>query len=142
MSEITRPPFASGSLSATPKRVERHILAIDDETPILELLTEYLKTHGYRVSTATHGAAAMRIVETEAPDLIISDLQLEDTDGLHLVEQLRVLLPNVPVILLTGVLFDAPVIEDNLKWKISAYVSKTAPLQTLLQEIRRLLGQP
>jgi len=140
MSNDTRPPFAVGGLSASPKFVERHILAIDDEAPILELLTEYLKVHGYRVSTATNAAAAMRVVEAEAPDLIISDLQLEDTDGLHLVEQLRVLLPSVPVILLTGVLFDTPVIEDNLKWKISAYVSKTAPLQTLLAEIRRLIA--
>jgi DNA-binding NarL/FixJ family response regulator len=65
---------------------------------------------------------------------------LEETDGLHLIEQLRVLLPQTPVILLTGVLFDAQVVEDNLKWKISSYVSKTAPLQSLVQEIRRLIG--
>jgi two-component system OmpR family response regulator len=140
MSHDTRPPFASDRLSVAPKSVERHILAIDDETSILELLTEYLKAHGYRVSTATNAVEAKRLVETQAPDLIISDLQLEDTDGLHLIEQLRVLLPNVPVILLTGVLFDTQVVEDNLKWKISAYVSKTAPLQTLLTEIRRLLA--
>ena len=139
MSNVTRPPFASDSLSVAPKNVERHILAIDDEASILELLTEYLKAHGFRVSTASNATEAKRLVENEAPDLIISDLQLEDTDGLHLIEELRVLMPSVPVILLTGVLFDGPVIEDNLKWKISAYVSKTAPLQTLLAEIRRLL---
>jgi DNA-binding response OmpR family regulator len=122
-----------------PKSVERHILAIDDEASILDLLREYLKAHGYRVTTASNAAEAKRLVETQAPDLIISDLQLEDTDGLHLIGELRVLMPNVPVILLTGVLFDNLVIEDNLKWKVSAYVSKTAPLQTLLAEIRRLL---
>ena len=131
MSNETRPPFASDRLSVAPKNVERHILAIDDETSILDLLSEYLKAHGYRVTTAANAAEAKRLVETQAPDLIISDLQLEDTDGLHLIEELRVLLPSVPVILLTGVLFDNPVIEDNLKWKVSAYVSKTAPLQTL-----------
>lgn len=139
MSNDTRPPFAPASLSVAPKNVERHILAIDDEASILDLLTEYLKTHGYRVTTASNAVEAKRVVETQAPDLIISDLQLEDTDGLHLIEELRVLLPNVPVILLTGVLFDSPVIEDNLKWKVSSYVSKTAPLQTLLGEVRRLL---
>lgn len=117
-----------------------HILAIDDEVPILELLTEYLQGHGYRVSTASNAAAARRIVDSDAPQLILSDLQLEETDGLQLIEQLRATLPNVPVILLTGVLFDAQVVEENLKWKISGYVSKTAPLQTLLLEIRRLIG--
>ena len=118
-----------------------HILAIDDEAPILDLLQEYLKSQGYRVSTAANAAMARHVVDTDPPQLILSDLQLEETDGLQLIEQLRVQLPNVPVILLTGVLFDAQVVEENLKWKISAYVSKTAPLQTLLQEIRRLLAK-
>ncbi len=116
-----------------------HILAIDDEAPILELLHDYLAAQGYRVSTASTAAAARQVVDNDPPNLILSDLQLEETDGLHLIEQLRTQLPNVPVILLTGVLFDAHVVEENLKWKISAYVSKTAPLQTLVAEIKRLL---
>src|SRR4051812_48683447 len=98
MSNATRPPFASDTLSVAPKFVERYILAIDDEVSILELLTEYLKAQGYRVSTASNAVDAKRLVEAEAPDLIISDLQLEETDGLHLIEELRVLLPSVPVI--------------------------------------------
>lgn len=115
-----------------------HILAIDDEAPILDLLRDYLQAHGYRVSTASSAPEAHRVVDSDPPGLIVSDLQLEDTDGLQLIEQLRGQLPTVPVILLTGVLFDSQVVEENLKWKISAYVSKTAPLQTLLQEIKRL----
>jgi len=118
-----------------------HILAIDDEAPILDLLRQYLTGHGYRVSTAANAVEARLVVDTDPPQLILSDLQLEETDGLKLIEQLRVQLPNVPVILLTGVLFDAQVVEENLKWKISAYVSKTAPLQTLLAEIRRLAAK-
>src|SRR4051794_20696183 len=111
-----------------------HILAIDDEAPILELLRDYLQAHGYRLSTASTAAEARHVVATDTPKLILSDLQLHETDGLHLIEELRATLPNVPVILLTGVLFDNQAVEENLKWKVSAYVSKTAPLQTLLQE--------
>jgi DNA-binding response OmpR family regulator len=117
-----------------------HILAIDDEAPILDLLREYLQAHGYRISTANTAAEAKRIVASDAPDLILSDLQLQETDGLQLIEEIRVTLPAVPVILLTGVLFDTQAVEQNLKWKISAYVSKTASLQALLAEIRRLIG--
>jgi len=117
-----------------------HILAIDDEAPILELLRDYLQAHGYRLSTASTAAEARHVVTTDTPKLILSDLQLQETDGLHLIEELRAILPNVPVILLTGVLFDNQEVEENLQWKVSAYVSKTAPLQTLLQEIRRLIG--
>lgn len=123
-----------------PGTVRKHILVIDDELPILDLLHEYLKGQGYRVSTACTALEAKHCVQADPPQLIISDLQLEETDGLHLIEQLRVLLPSTPVILLTGVLFDAQVVEENLKLKISSYVSKTAPLQSLLLEIRRLIG--
>jgi DNA-binding response OmpR family regulator len=121
--------------------VPPHILAIDDEAPILDLLLQYLTAQGYRVSTATNAVAARQVVDSDPPQLIVSDLQLEEGDGLQLVEQLRAQLPNVPVILLTGVLFDNQVVEENLKWKISAYVSKTAPLQTLVAEIKRLLAK-
>jgi len=128
------------SASSTPQPGPKHLLAIDDEQPILELLRDYLTAQGYRVSTATTAQEARNVAESDPPDLIISDLQLEDTDGLHLIGQLRTLVPNRPVILLTGVLFDNQVVEENLKWKVSAYVSKTAPLHILVHEIRRLLG--
>ena len=128
------------NLPSPAQSAAKHNLAIDDELPILDLLKEYLSSQGYRVSTASTAVEARRIVEADAPDIIISDLQLEETDGLHLIAQLRTLVPNKPVILLTGVLFDAQSVEENLKWKVSAYISKTAPLQLLLQEIRRLIG--
>jgi DNA-binding response OmpR family regulator len=134
-----RPPFDTSAIVPSVGGTRRHILVIDDEQPILDLLQEYLTVHGYRVSTASNAQQAKNVVEAEAPSLIITDLQLEDTDGLQLVEQLRVLLPATPVILLTGVLFDSHALEENLKWKISSYVSKTAPLQSLLQEISRLI---
>jgi two-component system response regulator HydG len=141
MSNTTRPPFVPSHTLPTPGSSRKHILAIDDELPILELLQEYLKAQNYRVSTAMNAHEAKRVVEAEAPDLIITDLQLEDTDGLQLIEQLRIMLPKTPVILLTGVLFDPHVVEENLKWKISSYVSKTAPLQSLVDEIRRHIGR-
>ena len=141
MSNTTRPPFVPSHTLPISGSSRKHILAIDDELPILELLQEYLKAQGYRVSTSSNAHEAKRIVEAEAPDLIITDLQLEDTDGLQLIEQLRILLPKTPVILLTGVLFDPHVVEDNLKWKISSYISKTAPLQSLVDEIRRHIGR-
>lgn len=140
MSTATNPPFAAAVLAQARGATKKHILAIDDEAPILELLQQYLEIHGYRVSTARTAGEAMRLLEAEAPQLIISDLQLEETDGLKLIEQMRILLPSAPIILLTGVLFDSQVVEHNLKWKISSYVSKTAPLNSLLQEVRRFIG--
>jgi len=139
MSNVARPPFDPAGNVPGQRSNPSHILVIDDEQPILDLLQEYLTMHGFRVSTASNAHDAKLVVEAEAPCLIITDLQLEDTDGLQLIDWLRVVLPKTPVILLTGVMFDSQVVESTLKNKISSYLSKTAPLQTLLAELHRLL---
>ena len=84
--------------------------------------------------------AAIESVRQDPPDLIISDLQLEDADGLEMIARLKVILPNVPVILLTGVLFDQEVVSDVLKTKVACYLAKTSSLTQILESVRRLLG--
>ncbi len=118
----------------------KHILTIDDEGPILEMLHAALTAQGYRVTGADSAREALRIVKQDPPQLIISDLQLEDSDGLELVEELKSILPNVPIILLTSVLFDPEVIEENVMKKVSAYVPKTESLKKLTQVVQHLLG--
>lgn len=117
----------------------KHILIVDDEEVILELLNEFLTTLGFRVSRGQSASEALRIVADDVPDLLITDLQLVDSDGLDLVARVKDKHPDMPVILLTGMLFDAGTVERNLADKISAYVSKTAPLNQLRNEIKRLL---
>lgn len=122
--------------------MKKHILAIDDEAEIRDLLAEVLVGRGYRVTTASSGAEALRLTQAEPLDLIISDLQMEDADGLELIEQLLQIQPNVPTILLTGVLFDHEVVRDNISKKVSSYIEKTVPLSRILSEIERLIGGP
>lgn len=120
--------------------VPKHILSIDDEAPILDLIQRFLTAKGFRVTTAQTAAEARKVVESDPPDLIITDLQLEDSDGLKLVEELHDRLPTAPVILLTGVLFDAKAVEENIGKRVSAYVDKTSSLKKLVSEVNRLLG--
>lgn len=116
-----------------------HILCIDDEQVILDLVKDYLGILGYRVTGASTPSEASQVVREDPPNLIITDLQLPDSDGLKVVGELRKVLPDVPVILLTGVWFDQKTIEKNLGRQISAYVSKTAPLEQLAAEVKRQL---
>ncbi len=120
--------------------VKKHIITVDDETVILELLQQFLSNEGYRVTTATSAAEALKIARADPPQLVITDLQLEDSDGLQMVEQLKRLFPDIPVILLTGVLFDPKVVEASISKKVAAYISKTSPLENLAKEVRRLIG--
>ena len=67
-------------------------------------------------------------------------LRTADSDGLMMIDRLKSDLPDVPVILLTGVLFDPQVVSETLSKKITAYFQKTTPLARVLEEIRRLIG--
>jgi DNA-binding NtrC family response regulator len=116
------------------------ILIVDDEAEIRDLLAQYLGSAGFRTVTAATPAEAFAAVDREAPQLVISDLQLEESDGLAMLEKIRVRLPGVPLVLLTGVLFDQAVIDRTLSQKVNAYIDKTAPLSRVLAEVKRLTG--
>lgn len=118
-----------------------HILIVDDEAPIRELLQELLShTYGYRLSAVSDVEQAIKVVETDPPDLVITDLQLEESDGFELAERVKALQPNLPILLVTGVLFDRQALREKTGDKIDAYVEKTAPLTKILSEVQRLLG--
>lgn len=119
--------------------MKKHILIVDDEAEIRDLLARCL-TPAYRVSTAATAAEALHTVHTDPPQLLISDLQLEDSDGLTMIAQLKEALPALPVILLTGVLFEPEVVNATLGQKISCYLPKTSPLAKIKAEIGALIG--
>ena len=122
--------------------MKNHILIVDDEADIRELLAECLAAHDYRATSAGSAAEAFRAVQEDPPDLIITDLQLEDADGLEMIAKLKEALPHTPVILLTGVLFDPEVVSGVLSTKIACYLEKTSSLAKILEAVRRLLNPP
>jgi len=122
--------------------MKKHILIIDDEASIRDLLGQFLTGQDYRVTAVASAAAALRAGQQQRPDLIISDLQLEDSDGLEMIAELKAMFPAAPVILLTGVLFDAKVVREILSAKVASYLAKTSSLAQILAEVHRLLGEP
>jgi DNA-binding NtrC family response regulator len=120
----------------------KHILSVDDEPDIRELLKEVLTMKGYRVSTAAEPDAAKKIVKEDPPQLIIMDFQIEEGDGFVLIDAFKNMAPNTPIMLLTGAVFDRAVVRDTIQKKVSCYLDKTASLNTIVNEIQRLLGDP
>jgi DNA-binding NtrC family response regulator len=120
--------------------MKKHILSIDDEADIRELLQEVLTIKGYRVSTAADPGQAKKIIKEDPPQLIIMDFQIEEGDGFVLIEEIKLLAPNIPILLLTGAVFDRGVVRDTIEKKVSSYLDKTASLSTIVSEIQRLLG--
>jgi DNA-binding NtrC family response regulator len=122
--------------------MKKHILIVDDEADIRELLGQFLESVDYKVTAVSSQAGALEAVRSEPPHLIISDLQLEDADGLQMIGRLKAVVPDVPVILLTGVLFDPKAVNDVLLSKVSCYLDKTSSLAKIQAAIGRLLQEP
>jgi CheY-like chemotaxis protein len=120
--------------------MKKHILIVDDEASIRNLLAEFLTGSGYRVTAVSSAVDAQKSVQRDTPNLIISDLQLEDSDGLDMIERLKSTLPATPMMLLTGVLFDPKVAQGMLSKNVSCYVEKTSSLSRILEEVKLLLG--
>ncbi len=78
-----------------------HIVIVDDDPVIREVVHEYLTGRGYRVSTADGGAAMHRILEREPVDLVILDLTMPEEHGFEILHAIRKT-SNAGVIILTG----------------------------------------
>jgi len=79
----------------------KHILVVDDEPRISEIVRDYLERAGFTVTTAGNGADALSIARTKRPDLIVLDLGLPKMDGLDVTRALHKQ-SNVPIIMLTA----------------------------------------
>jgi two-component system, OmpR family, response regulator len=79
-----------------------HVLVVDDEPAITDLLATALRYMGYRVTTATTGHAALEAAATTRPDLVVLDVMLPDLDGFEVCRRLRDQRDFVPVIFLSA----------------------------------------
>ena len=77
------------------------VLVVDDEPPILRFLRTSLGAVGYRVVTAEDATAALAMVRTEKPSIIVLDLGLPDRSGFEVIAELRKHSP-VPIIVLSA----------------------------------------
>jgi len=84
--------------------VGRHLLIVDDDDRIRELLKEFLAREGYRVTGAAHAAAARRLMELIEFDLVVLDVMMPGESGLELTSWVRnkAQLSRTPVLLLTA----------------------------------------
>ncbi|HED13102.1 MAG TPA: response regulator [Gammaproteobacteria bacterium] len=78
-----------------------HLLVVDDDMEIRQLLSDYLQQNGYRVSIAADGTAMQQMLKTANINLIILDIMLPGKDGLDLCRELRAT-SDIPIIMLTA----------------------------------------
>lgn len=114
-----------------------HILVVDDDPAICELLAEYLGENDMRVTTAASGAQMTDTLREQVIDLVMLDLRLAGEDGMQLARQLRET-SAVPVIILTGKRDEADRVM-GLEIAADDYVTKPFSNRELLARIRAVL---
>src|SRR5687768_15951718 len=95
--------------------MKQHILVVDDEPPIRELLQSYFSKHGYEVTTAVDAAGALTKADKIPLHLVILDVLLPDSDGLAILEKLNCSHPSLPIIIMTGIGFDEVLLQEAVQ---------------------------
>jgi two-component system response regulator GlrR len=89
-------------VSEQARKCEGKLLVVDDDQDMLSLLSTWLGGSGYTVTTALRGTDALAQIEISKPDLVITDLFMEEMDGMALLTKIHNSNPLIPVIMLSG----------------------------------------
>jgi len=115
----------------------QHIIVVDDEAAAREMVGDYLKMHGFKVTLCDGGGELRRVIADTPADLIVLDLNMPEEDGLSIVRDLKSR-SAVPIIMLTAT---ASPIDRVVGLELGAddYIPKPCELRELVARIRSVL---
>ena len=116
------------------------VLVVDDHADMAEMVADDLCDRGYEGVAATSGAEAVRLLQTQRFDALVTDLRMPDIDGLALLRASQSLDPSRPVILMTAFM----AIDTAMRaFEVGAYQYMMKPfrLEVLAQVLAKALGR-
>lgn len=113
----------------------QRILVIDDDRDICNLLARFLEKNGFEVDTACNGEEALKLLREKQYTLALCDYRLPDTNGLEMLQRIKVLQPEVAVIVITGY-SDVRTAVKMFKLGASDYIVKPLLPDEILLTIR------
>jgi signal transduction histidine kinase/ActR/RegA family two-component response regulator len=136
------PPMEKISDETIPTGTE-HILVVDDEPAIVEILVSLLQNLGYRVTAATDSLNALESLRAapDAFDLLITDQTMPRMTGLELARAATAIRPGLPLILCTGFSRDIDAVNAE-SLGIRGFAMKPITLREIAQLIRKALDEP
>ncbi len=119
---------------------QQKILFVDDEEQIRRLLSSFLTRRGYLVKTAVDGQEALSILESETPDLVITDVNMPNLDGVELTRRLRAhpRLNAMPIIMLSAKVQTDEILAGYAEGA-DEYVPKPVEMRILAAKVESLL---
>jgi putative nucleotidyltransferase with HDIG domain len=121
-------------------RVRRpaRILVVDDETHVRSMIGAALERQGYDVQLSSSGRDALEMMEENAFDLVLTDIVMQDGNGIFLLDRIRGKQPNVPVVMVTAI-HDISVAIDSMRRGAYDYLLKPFEREHLVATVVRAL---
>ncbi len=111
------------------------VLLVDDEEEFVTALGERLQLRGINVSTTTDGDEALRMIESDPPQVVVLDVLMPGLGGLDVLQHIRESRPDLPVILLTGHATTRDGI-DGMRLGAFDYLMKPLEIDDLIGKLR------
>lgn len=115
-----------------------HILVVDDEAAITDLITEVLSIAGYQVTTSSDGLDALNHIRRSKFELILLDVNLPKVDGFAVLEKIREAAPTQPIIMISARI-EKDDVTRGLRLGADDYVRKPFSVEELVLRIENLL---
>ncbi|HTW62532.1 MAG TPA: HD domain-containing phosphohydrolase [Terracidiphilus sp.] len=132
------PNTGENSGAGTALRKTSRILVVDDETHVRAMMGSTLERQGYEVQMASSGREAMETLELSSFDLVLTDIVMQDVNGIALLEQIHAQHPNLPVVMVTAI-HDISVAIDSMRRGAYDYLLKPFEREHLLNTVRRAM---
>jgi CheY-like chemotaxis protein len=142
---LTRCTRAVADHRATLATVVKKILVVEDDPVNQMILSDFLRANGYETVAASTGPEGIERFESDAPDLLLVDVQLPRKNGFELVREIksRPTGTKTPILLMSAVYSDRD--QSNRTIQLGAladgYLSKPFDLVYLLAQVKQLLGE-
>ena len=120
----------------------KHVLVIEDEPDLIQLLTRLLKSEGYLVTACEDGENGYIAINRDRPDLIVLDVNLPTMDGFEICKRIKsdTMTRNIPLIIMTAAYTSPEDAERGLKLGANEYIIKPFMHVPFLAAVRRHLG--
>lgn len=119
-------------------KAKQTLLIVDDEEIARDNMMHVLGKEGYTCHGAGNGAEALEVMAREEIDLVVTDLKMEQMDGIELLEQINRTAPEIPVIMVTGFATVSSAV-DALKKGAAHYLGKPVNLDELRRTVKEVL---
>lgn len=116
--------------------MNKHIIIADDNISVLVISKKLLEKAGYKVTTTRNSKETIKLISSET-DLVISDYELGNENGLKLIMEIKKEYPNIKTILMSG----NPTVKDQISdYQIDRFVRKPYETNNFIETVKEVLG--